>query len=420
MAEVGTAPAASSATPPAARLTQGEERRNLLVLWIGCYLTAASWSLVIPFMPIFLTDLGVRQVHLATWTGIVFAGAFATAIFASPIWGAWADAVGRKPNLLRSGVAITVVMIGMANAGSPWMVLVWRLLNGAFSGFIPASFALMASTVPGPRLGRALGTLQTGPAAGSITGPLIGGALVQLWGIHWTFYLAAAAQLLATVLTLALVREPEPPRRGMRIDVTGDLRAAARNPLLVRLLVVTALVQLGTTIIEPLITIYVGEFRGIGAVPLVAGLLFSLVGMASVAFSPQWGRWGERRGFLPVVTLGLGAAGIGNALQEMTPSLWLFGLVRVGIGAGYAGANTGLSTLTATSVPEGFRGRAYGILTSSQQLGNLVGPLLGGLWGDAYGIRSAFGLSAAVFGVALATFALAVRRGSHGAEAGWR
>jgi len=198
-----------------AGLSVAEQRRSLAILWLGCYLTSASWSLVIPFMPILLRQLGVAPDHLATWTGVVFAAAFATAIFASPIWGAWADAVGRKPNLLRSGIAIAVVMVGMANAHSPWMVLVWRLLNGALSGFIPAAFALVASTVPPQRLGRALGTLQTGPSAGAITGPFLGGLLVQLWGIRWTFYLAAAAQVFALALVMRFERGSQSPKPGV-------------------------------------------------------------------------------------------------------------------------------------------------------------------------------------------------------------
>lgn len=413
--ETAAAATVAPAVPAAAevgRLSPGEERRNLAVLWIGTYLTAASWSLVIPFLPIYLHQLGVPSAHLSTWTGIAFSATFATAMFCSPIWGAYADAVGRKPNLLRSGLAITVVMVGLANAGSPWIVLVWRLLNGAFSGFIPAAFALVAATVPAKRIGRSLGLLQAGPAAGAITGPLIGGALVQLWGVHWTFYLSAAAQLCATGLVYTVVREPAPPRRGVRLDVRGDLRTVVANPALLTVLLVTILVQLGTTIIEPLITIYVGEFRGVSAVPLLSGLLFSLVGLASVLFSPAWGRLGERAGYARIVVAGLAAAAVGNGLQLLARSLWLFGAIRLGIGVAYAGANTGLGTLAATSVEDSFRGRAYGILTSSQQIGNLFGPLIGGFWGDAYGIHSAFGLSAGVFAAALVALLLAGR--AHG------
>ena len=403
------APAARSAPP--AVLTLAEERRNLLVLWVGCYLTSASWSLVLPFLPILLRHLGVPEARLSTWTGLAFSITFLTAMVAAPIWGAWADAAGRKVNCLRSGVTITVVMIGLANAGSPGMVLIWRLLNGAFSGFIPAAFSLVAATVPSERLGRAMGFLQSGPAAGTITGPLIGGALVQLWGIHWTFYLAAASQVVATLLVLLFVREPVPPRKGMRLDVVGGLLEAWRFSGLQKILGLTMLVQLGTTLIEPLITLYVGEFRGVTAVPFLAGLLFSLLGIASVICSPWWGRRGERRGYGPIVLWGLAGAGVGNALQLVVGSLWSFGAVRFLTGIAYAGANTGLGTLAATAVPEEFRGRAYGLLTAWQQMGNLIGPLGGGIWAGFYGIHSAFGLAALVFGVALLLAAVWTRRG---------
>jgi DHA1 family multidrug resistance protein-like MFS transporter len=255
-----------------------------------------------------------------------------------------------------------------------------------------------------------MGFLQSGPAAGSITGPLIGGALVQLWGIHWTFYLSAAAQIVATILVLMLVREPAPPRKGMRLELVSGLLAAWRFPALRKILGLTMLVQLGTTLIEPLITLYVGEFPGVTAVPFLAGLLFSLLGVASVICSPWWGRRGERRGYGPVVLWGLAGAGVGNALQLVVGSLWSFGAIRLLTGAAYAGANTGLGTLAATAVPDEFRGRAYGLLTASQQFGNLIGPLAGGIWAGFYGIHSAFGLSSLVFVAALGLAALWTRR----------
>lgn len=406
-------PAASGAPPPPAAagpLTLAEERRNLAVLWVGCYLTAASWSLVLPFLPILMRRLGVPQDHVAAWTGMAFAAAFLTAIIASPIWGAWADAAGRKVNCLRSGITITVVMIGLANVGSPGMVLFWRLINGAFSGFVPAAFSLVAATVPAERLGRQMGALQSSQAAGAITGPLIGGALVQLWGIHWTFYLAGAAQVVATILVWMLVREPAPPRRGMRLDLLPGLAQAWQYSGLRQVLGLSMLVQLGTTLIEPLITIYVGQFPGVTAVPFLSGLLFSLLGISAVICSPWWGRRGERRGYGPVVLFGLAGAAVGNALQLVAGSLWGFGAIRLATGAAYAGANTGLGTLAATTVPEEFRGRSYGLLTSSQQVGNLIGPLAGGFWGDAYGIHSAFGVAALVFVVAAALALLWTRR----------
>jgi DHA1 family multidrug resistance protein-like MFS transporter len=381
-----------------------QERRNLVILWLGTFLTAVSFSLVMPFLPLLLQDLGVRQ-HLESWTGVAFSATFLTAALFSPLWGSLADQVGRKPMIVRSGLAIAALYLGMAYARSPVHVVGLRLLNGALSGFIPAAFALLATTVPPARLGRSLAVLQAGPAAGSITGPLLGGALVQLWGIRPTLRLAAAAVFAATLLVVWGVREPAAPRGRTGIHVLDDLRQALGDAGLRRLFGLALLMQVGTTAVEPLITIYVGQFPGTRTVPFLSGFLFSLVGLATVMWAPYWGRVGERVGFASLLPRSLLATAAGTGLQLWAPTLWIFGAVRFAIGTSYAAATPALNTLVAVSVRDAFRGRAFGLLNSVQMLGNLVGPLVGGVWGDAWGIRSNFAFSAAVFLVAAAVAA---------------
>lgn len=374
------------------------ERRNLAILWLGTYLAAASFSLVMPFLPLLLQEMGIRD-HIEVWTGAAFSASFLTSAVMSPIWGALADAVGRKPMIIRSGLAIAAVFLGMAHAASPWQVVALRLANGALAGFIPAALALLATTVPRERLGRRLGTLHTGPAAGLITGPLIGGTLVHLLGVRSTLLVSSGLVLAATALVAVGVYEPPRPRARPEVHPLRDLGQALALRELRVLFGTVLLLQAANQSVEPLVTLYVGSFPGVRSVPFLSGLLVSLSGMALILFSPLWGRLGERAGYTGLLRRSLRVVGVAHLLQAAAPNLWFFGAVRFAMGSFQAAVNPSLSTLVAESVDEGFRGRAFGLLTSVQMLGNLLGPLVGGAWADAFGIRSSFLLAS---GLALA------------------
>lgn len=392
-------------------LDPGTERRNLIVLLIATYLAAASFTLVMPFLPVLLQELGVGA-DAAAWTGLAFSAAFLTQAVFSPIWGAVADRVGRKPMMIRAGLALGLVYLLMARVRSPLHVIGLRLLSGALAGFIPSALILVATTVPAARVGRSMGLLQVGPAAGTITGPLLGGTLVHLLGIRPTLQAAAGMVLVATALVAAWVREPPRPREPVRLHLREDVRAALGNPVLRRLLLLAMLLQMANGSVEPLITLYVAGFPGVRAAPFLAGLLVSLTGLAVVLWAPRWGRMGERRGYALLLRRCLPLSSAGHLLQWWAPNLWLFGLARFTAGTFQAAALPSLNALVANCVETGFRGRAFGLTHSAQMLGNLLGPLVGGLWAERLGVRHAFVLSAAMY-----LAAAAAARGLHREEA---
>lgn len=63
-------------------------KRNLIVAWLGCFLTGAAFSLVMPFLPLYVEQLGVTgHSALNMWSGIVFSITFLFSAIASPFWG---------------------------------------------------------------------------------------------------------------------------------------------------------------------------------------------------------------------------------------------------------------------------------------------------------------------------------------------
>lgn len=99
-------------------------KRNLTVTWLGCFLTGAAFSLVMPFLPLYVEQLGVTgHSALNMWSGLVFSITFLFSAIASPFWGGLADRKGRKIMLLRSALGMAIVMLLMGMAQNIWQFL---------------------------------------------------------------------------------------------------------------------------------------------------------------------------------------------------------------------------------------------------------------------------------------------------------
>ncbi len=168
-------------------------KRNLTVTWLGCFLTGAAFSLVMPFLPLYVEQLGVTgHSALNMWSGLVFSITFLFSAIASPFWGGLADRKGRKIMLLRSALGMAIVMMLMGMAQNIWQFLLLRALLGLLGGFIPNANALIATQIPRHKSGWALGTLSTGAVSGALLGPLAGGFLADHWGLRtkrWKLFL---------------------------------------------------------------------------------------------------------------------------------------------------------------------------------------------------------------------------------------
>ena len=99
-------------------------------------------------MALFVEELGVKGPAVPFYAGIAVASSSLTSALMAPIWGSLADRYGRKPMMLRASIAMTLTMGGIAFVPSVFWLLLLRLLNGVFSGFVPNSTALIASQVP--------------------------------------------------------------------------------------------------------------------------------------------------------------------------------------------------------------------------------------------------------------------------------
>lgn len=370
-------------------------KKNLYVLWLGTFIAGASFSLVSPFLPKLLQEVGVTD-HLETWSGLAFSASFVMSALMSPIWGAMADKYGRKIMMIRSGIGIGLTYIGMAYAVNAWQILGLRALNGFLSGFIPSAIALVATNTPDERLGSSLGLLQTGSAFGSIMGPLCGGLLSHYFGIKQTLLLGGWVLFGATAVVTVGVHEIKKPDRTIKTNVLKDLRTAANNRPLLLMLLTVMLFQSAVMILQPILPIYIESLTNGADASLPTGIIFSVAGLATVLAAPYWGKRGERSGYRQVLLLGIVGAGVLSIPHAFTNNLWVLGTLRFLFGLFLAAMMPASNALIAKAVPGDFRGRAFGISTSFSQTGAVIGPLLGGFIGGWWNIQVVFLVTAAM------------------------
>ncbi|NLP42820.1 MAG: multidrug efflux MFS transporter [Veillonellaceae bacterium] len=381
-------------------------QRNLWVLCLGAMLSASSYTMVIPFLPLFLLEIGVSAQNVHMWSGMVFSVTFFVAAVMAPYWGRRADKSGKRKMVLRAGISLAVVYFIGAFVTNPYELLIVRILQGFANGFIPASMAIVASSAPIDKMGFSLGIVQTAILIGGIIGPLIGGSLSHVFGMRMSFVVAGTAIFLGTILVKFLVVEPENQAAPSEGSIIDDFRIAFGNSKIVQMLALLFSVQVASMALQPLIALYIAELIGkVETAGLTSGIVISLAGVAGAISAPLWGKLGQRRGFYNTLVVGFMCAGFFNALQYFADDIYKFSILQCLFGLFIVGVYPAINTIAVTYADENFKGRLFGLMTTANQLGSMTGPLIGGAVSSWLGIRPVFlvtGILLIILGAVLA------------------
>jgi DHA1 family multidrug resistance protein-like MFS transporter len=364
-------------------------KRNLWILWLGVILCSSSYTMVVPFLPLYVVALGAKS-HVNIWAGATFSITFLIGALMAPFWGSLSDKYGRRSMIVRAGICLSVVYALGAVVQNPWELLAYRALHGLVSGFVPASIALVATNTPEKHMGWSLGIMQTASATGSILGPLLGGIFSHLFGMRMSFVIASVFLLVATIMVKRWVQEIQFTPAKKKSRILDDMKLAWHNRALVSMLLILMVVQISIMILEPLLSFYIVQIHGREGAELVTGIIFSSVGVATILSAPRFGRLGQAKGYARVLLFALLGAGIMNVMQVLAQTIWSFGGIRFVYGLCVAGVIPSINALVVERTEADFRGRAFGLTTSANQVGSMIGPMLGGLLGNWWNIHEVF------------------------------
>lgn len=368
-------------------------RKNLYVLWATQLIAMMGMNLVVPFMPFFIRQLGVTdEAEVVRWSGLVFAGPFISSFIVTPIWGNLGDRYGRKPMVVRAifGLALSQVLLGFSQ--TVMQVFLFRILQGAISGFIAASLALVSTGTPGNRVGYALGVLQSASAGGVVLGPFIGGVLADLIGYREIFFVTAVMCTLGGVAVVVGVHEIREEFAGARtFSVLDNYRLMYSNKQLRLVALCLVAGQVSVLMVEPIFALFVESFRKDSAyIATLAGSIFAITGFFSTVSAPWWGKRNDRKGYKQGLFIGMSLTGLAYIGHNLVTSLLQLAVLRAILGIGRGGVLPALYSLANIHAPAERKGGIIAIASSMTILGNMLGPILGGYVASHTGIREMF------------------------------
>ncbi|CAI1800208.1 Tetracycline resistance protein, class C [Serratia quinivorans] len=370
---------------------------NLISVWLGCFFTGLAMSQILPFLPLYVEQLGVSgHQSLSIWSGLVFSGTFLVSALVSPLWGSLADRKGRKLMLLRASLGMAVVIALQGMVTNVYQLFALRALMGLTSGYIPNAMALVASQVPRDKSGWALGTLSTGPVTGVIVGPLLGGLMADHLGLRVVFFVTAGLMFVSFLITLFLIKERHiEVKKADRLSGKAVFQSLPYPALIVTLFVSTLMIQLANSSISPILTLFIKDLSGdSGNLAFISGMIAAVPGVAALMSAPRLGRLGDRIGTARILLAALGLTTVLFAIMAWVETPLQLGILRFLLGFADGALMPAVQTLLLKYSSDQVTGRIFGYNQSFMYLGNVVGPLIGSGVSALMGFRWVFVVTA--------------------------
>ncbi len=349
----------------------------LLNLFNGC---AAQMSY--PLVAKFTLSLGGDLKTASTAAGLMSL----SSLFVCPFAGLLSDRFPRKRILQISFIAYAICLFLHLLAKTVPVLMALRLLTGIFfSVNSVTAVAFSTGFIPKKHMGEGLGYASLANVLAQAIGPGIGLALSEQFGFGASFLLAGLCAVASLVMITLF---PKQNAENAQQAPAPKQRIQLRNlfaPELTAFMLVTVLFSWGNSLLSTYLAI-IGDERNITGI----ALFFTVYSIAMVVLRPLSGKLFDRKGVyvMMIPALIFAAAGMWTIGSAMSLTVILVAAVILAVGQG-----AGIPSMQAHSINRLGQERA-GVAVSTiqigQNLGNAVGPMLGGVLVVPLGYKGLF------------------------------
>lgn len=346
----------------------------------------ASFNMIIPELPQFLSDLGGED-----YKGLIIALFTLTAGLSRPFSGKLTDAIGRKPVIVFGALVCIVCSLLYPVLTTVGAFLWLRLVHGFSTGFAPTAItAYVADIVPIHRRGEAMGIIGMSINLGSSMSPPWGSYLAVHHSLN-AMFIGSSFLALISMLLLVGIKETVVERQAFRpgMLLLGKSEIIHKRSILPAMVCGLAYMGFGALItVTPDQTVHLGMTN--------KGLFFTSFTICSVLSRMFAGRVSDRYGRPPVMRVAIVFLAISYALFGLssTPGFLIAASGLVGFALGVV--IPAVFAWTVDRSEDENRGRALATLFIGLEFSIGIGALLGAaLYANDY---SRFDITFAVIG----------------------
>lgn len=367
-------------------------KRNLWTVWLSQFLSLAGFGMCGPFIPLFMKDaLGIADdAQRGAWVAVFTFAGLVSLFLANLMWGMLADRFGRKLMLLRASYGTAIFYPLMVFSPDVHWLIGFRALSALFTGTVNPAQTLLVSTAPKERHGYVLGVLSTAVWSGNLTGYLLGGCIVEIWGYTAAFMSCSFLYFISGLMVQFLVKEnfkaPEKSASRERPKLTREIVA----PGVIAVLLMFMLMGAGRRIDQPFVAMLVELIHGAKGAAFYTGIISAggAVGgvIAGFGFGTLCDRFPPQKMIIPVVVI----AAICAVWQGLSTNIWSLGGARFFYYFVAGGMQPMLLIMLSRLTSPEHKGTFFGWSASINVAGGIAASAVSGIIAYNWGIRAIF------------------------------
>jgi MFS family permease len=371
--------------------------REVSILVAASFFVAVGFGIVLPAIPVFAKSFGVNNAAIG-----LMVSAFAITRFASGlISGTLVDKFGERA-VFSSGVFMVALFTFLAGLSQSYeQLLLFRAAGGLGSSmFSVAAGSVIMRSVDDANRGRAQSVYQGSFLLGGIAGPAIGG-LLSVISLRAPFFVYSGMLICSGTVAHFFLKGDKIGKVDKSVD-TSDHTTVREALTMKPYRIALVLAFIGSWVFfglrASILPIFVTEELNSTTAVVGYGLALSAVIQGLILL--RAGRYSDEKGRRAASIIGAQVVLLGVLLLTFSVNVWMYLLAMAVLGFGGAFISITPASIVG-DVIKGKGGKVIAIFQMAGDAGMMVGPIIIGAVSDFFSYRAAFGMSAAIFVIAL-------------------
>lgn len=346
--------------------------RQFYVLYFNIFLVFLGIGLVVPVLPVYLKDLGLKGSDL----GILVAVFALAQMIISPFGGTLADKLGKKLIICIGLFLFAISEFLFAVSHTFELLIISRVLGGFSAGMVmPGVTGMIADISPSSDKAKNFGYMSAIINSGFILGPGIGGFLAE-FSHRLPFYVAGVSGLVALILSIVFIHNPKKATTDGFTKYQPELLSKINWKVFLTPIILTLVLAFGLSSFETLFPLYTADKAHYSpldiSIAITGGGIFGAV--FQVFFFDKFMKYFSE---LTFITYALIYSAIILAALTLTNSYWAIMVVSFVVFIGFDMIRPAITNYF-SNIAVDRQGFAGGLNSTFTSMGNFIGPLVAG------------------------------------------